>query len=1074
MARKTEMPEDIRRMTAEMRKAHDNPDPRPQLKRGNPKAVSAAEATAQLQAIRESAGNGSADEMLGSRMNPLIAAAGATSATAALATTFPTLMSIEDRLEKSGVKSLTDVDGLLELASLGMVIRGGGLSRRSVRKADQMLAGRKWVDLTRREKLAIKKATGLEKITGGYDEWVKETATDPVMSKKLVDLYLKRRAQRGRRHDTIDDADLFDPYSVEDRLGPVSEVFEDNGSGYIKFLKNKPYRFEPTVRLAERQGWPAGTYHNLFNEITLYHSAERGVPAGKAIKDLRDTAMHELTHASQHISSKEFSLPYHYRPSEEEAYAVSRRTNMTPTERASSLIEDSRVPLHEREGNMYPSIPYYTDGSSIGKERGKEEVRQASKGGSTSGASGVRQASGGGAAKISYEDLRKLADASYKGDIRAAVYSLDPKVVTATVDSFGGNIDRTNRPMYIHRDKNGKPTGYSTTNSGDALDRGVKPEGRFQSVLVPFVRQGKDGPEYTEDYNVAQKWYDESGQHYGKFDMDFTTPEAKARSIDRFNAASWLVHREQQLRYQPEFDKLVEAERRQAAKAGDAGRSKSSGVPSGHNPSLDGYSGPRVIINPQVMKDDRDALCVAFNESFRIIQEINGFDPVAEPTEKQRAFFADTAYRDDERMLRRTILSRICTFDTSVTDPTDEQLQEAVEFLDTVLEIGAPQNQWEQRAVERIRTAIERSVGQPRTEEENPKPPAEGPAVAAAGGGETEEEALTRLAAGDTGKTLQEDTSTIEEREKFLEERGMDKSLAEAGSMDTLIKMHEQRNGVPPADAAQTRPDAPATDAKTDGKTDGKPALTNADVLASKDAVEFVAANGGGTTGNGISVDAGAKVMDDGRIIGSDGNARNADGKIDNFGRSGEMLAEMQQQANPVQEQHEQNSPQTASERTGTTPGIKGLGGRELTAGEAAWQARKQASTAAWMQRTGRSGDGVADALQDTNNQQQAPAAAMDVAQNSPQTASERIGTTSGIKGLGGRELTAGEAAWQARKQASTAAWMQRTGRSSDGVADALAQRDERANNLRQNSQVDSGRRDLLGRRLDDRGRVIV
>ena len=894
MARKTEMPEDVRRMTAEMRKAHDNPDPRPQLKRGNPKAVSAAETTAQLRAIRESAGNGSADEMLGTRMNPLIAAAGATSATAALATTFPTFMSVADRLEKSGVKSLTDVNGLLELASLGMVIRGGGLSRRSVRKADQMLAGRKWVDLTRREKLAIKKATGLEKITGGYDEWVKETATDPVMSKKLVDLYLKRRAQRGRRHDTIDDADLFDPYSAEDQLGPVSEVFEDNGSGYIKFLKNKPYGFEPTVRLAERQGWPAGTYHNLFNEITLYHSAERGVPAGKAIKDLRDTAMHELTHASQHVSSKEFSLPYHYRPSEEEAYAVSRRTNMTPTERASSLIEDSRVPLHEREGNMYPSIPYYTDGNSIGQERDKEEFRQASKGGDASGASGVRQA---------------------------------------------------------------------------------------------------------------------------------------------------------------------------------AGRSKSSSVPKGHNPALDGYSGPRVVINPTTFKNEKDGLCVSFNEAFRILMEVNGFDPVAEPTEKQREFFSDTAYANDELQMRRTILARICTFDTSVTDPTDEQLQEAVEFLDTVLEIGAPQNQWEQRAVERIRTAIERSVGQPRTEEEeNPKPPAEGPAVAAAGGGETEEEALQRLADGDTGKTLQEDTSTIEEREEFLEERGMDKSLAETGSMDTLVKMHEQQNGVPPADAAQTRPDAPVADAKTDGK----PALTNADVLASKDAVEFVAANGGGTTGNGISVDAGAKVMDDGRIIGSDGNARNADGKIDNFGRSGETLAEMQQQANPVQEQHEQNHPQTASERIGTTSGIKGLGGRELTVGEAAWQARKQASTAAWMQRTGRSGDGVADALQDTNNQQQAPAAAMDVAQNSPQTASERIGTTSGIKGLGGRELTAGEAAWQARKQASTAAWMQRTGRSGDGVAGALAQRDERANNLRQNSQVDSGRRDLLGRRLDDRGRVIA
>ena len=118
---------------------------------------------------------------------------------------------------------------------------------------------------------------------------------------------------------------------------------------------------------------------------------------------------------------------------------------------------------------------------------------------------------------------------------------------------------------------------------------------------------------------------------------------------------------------------------------------------------------------------------------------------------------------------------------------------------------------------------------------------------------------------------------------------------------------------------------------------------------------------------------------------------------------------------------------------------------------------------------------GVRDAAaKDTNDQRQAPVAGMDAAQNSPRTASERIGTTSGIKAPGGRELTAGEAAWQERRQASTAAWMRRTGRSGDGVADALAQRDERANNLRQSTQVDSGRRDALGRKLDDRGRVIA
>ena len=158
---------------------------------------------------------------------------------------------------------------------------------------------------------------------------------------------------------------------------------------------------------------------------------------------------------------------------------------------------------------------------------------------------------------------------------------------------------------------------------------------------------------------------------------------------------------------------------------------------------LSNYSGPRVIINPQVMKDDRDALCVAFNESFRIIQEINGFDPVAEPTEKQRAFFADTAYRDDERMLRRTILSRICTFDTSVTDPTDEQIQEAIEFLHTVLEIGAPQNEWEQSAVQRIIERLESGARVSGGAEEAPEDSDSGDprqTQGAVGGGTTDDE----------------------------------------------------------------------------------------------------------------------------------------------------------------------------------------------------------------------------------------------------------------------------------------------------------------------------------------------
>ena len=384
---------------------------------------------------------------------------------------------------------------------------------------------------------------------------------------------------------------------------------------------------------------------------------------------------------------------------------------------------------------------------------------------------------------------------------------------------------------------------------------------------------------------------------------------------------------------------------------------------------LKDYSGPRVIINPQVMKDDRDALCVAFNESFRIIQEINGFDPVAEPTEKQRAFFADTAYRDDERMLRRTILSRICTFDTSVTDPTDEQLQEAVEFLDTVLEIGAPQNQWEQRAVERIRTAISQALESGARVSANQAPaPEDSPEIAAGG-------------AGSSAGGVPED----EEKDSGAEFR----ENAQA-QMDEATKLAQEG---PTAEEQKTRAMAEAA-----GKAAGD----------------------------------------------------------DPFGKSAEMNAAAQE-AGLKADIADAQKPENLMQKNGHYVDAQGRVISERAARALAEQNVRNA------------------AVQDTNNQQQqAPTVGTDVAQNSPQTASERIGTTSGIKGLGGRELTAGEAAWQARKQASTAAWMQRTGRSGDGVADALTQRDERANNLRQNSQVDSGRRDLLGRKLDDRGRVIV
>ncbi len=115
----------------------------------------------------------------------------------------------------------------------------------------------------------------------------------------------------------------------------------------------------------------------------------------------------------------------------------------------------------------------------------------------------------------------------------------------------------------------------------------------------------------------------------------------------------------------------------------------------------------RIVINPEVFEDKRDAVCVAFNEGFRLIMEEMALNPTFEPTDEQREFFAKTAYGKDEVMLRRTILARIATFDTSVKHPTQEQIEETIEFLTDVLEAGAPQNKYEQNAVMRIRTVLE-------------------------------------------------------------------------------------------------------------------------------------------------------------------------------------------------------------------------------------------------------------------------------------------------------------------------------------------------------------------------------
>lgn len=109
-----------------------------------------------------------------------------------------------------------------------------------------------------------------------------------------------------------------------------------------------------------------------------------------------------------------------------------------------------------------------------------------------------------------------------------------------------------------------------------------------------------------------------------------------------------------------------------AEAGGDAGNGETAETAVSETPVSEPVAprgGPRIVLNPKVLteEDPRDGLCTAFNESLRILMEVTGFEPVAEPTPAQRRFFAETAYANDELQLRRTILARICTLDTSIS-----------------------------------------------------------------------------------------------------------------------------------------------------------------------------------------------------------------------------------------------------------------------------------------------------------------------------------------------------------------------------------------------------------------------
>lgn len=268
-----------------------------------------------------------------------------------------------------------------------------------------------------------------------------------------------------------------------------------------------------------------------------------------------------------------------------------------------------------------------------------------------------------------------------------------------------GTLPHIGRPRFVSLHgfreadyREGEPYGfqgdrYSTAVAVDQEAFQKNPKAYEQSgqwAVIPTVFPDADGVTRLHTVRDSEAQYRKTGEHFGIFD-----------SVENANRGSeWDHHR----------GNAEWAETHEDAKGGDTGPAKDESIlePGGASVSPPAGGGPRIVINPSTFRNEKDALCVAFNEAFRLIMEEMGFNPVSEPTDAQRKFFSDTAYRNDELQLRRTILARICTFDTSVKDPTDEQIQEAQEFLENVLEAGFPQNEWEQSAVQRIHDVIAR------------------------------------------------------------------------------------------------------------------------------------------------------------------------------------------------------------------------------------------------------------------------------------------------------------------------------------------------------------------------------
>ena len=115
-----------------------------------------------------------------------------------------------------------------------------------------------------------------------------------------------------------------------------------------------------------------------------------------------------------------------------------------------------------------------------------------------------------------------------------------------------------------------------------------------------------------------------------------------------------------------------------------------------------------VKLNPDIFQDKRDAYAVVVDEALRLWAEETDFKPDFEVTPDQQRFFDSTSYGDDPDAMKKTIVARIATFDTSVKDATPEQVSETLRLLDSALEVFGDQP--DGKTLSKIRDELAKTV----------------------------------------------------------------------------------------------------------------------------------------------------------------------------------------------------------------------------------------------------------------------------------------------------------------------------------------------------------------------------